>query len=90
VGFIPFLILGLIAAVVAKAILKQKHGWLVTILLGLAGAALGGWIGSFLFPGQPDIYAAEGLLSPISWLCAIGGSVIVLLIFGAITGRKKA
>ena len=84
-SFIPFLILGLIAAVIAKAILKQRHGWVVTILLGLAGAALGGWLGTVLFD-QP----ITEFFSIYSWLLAIGGSVIVLLVFGLITGRRKA
>lgn len=89
-SFIPFLILGLIAAVVAKLITKQKHGWIVTILLGLAGAALGGWIGGMVF-NIPDFYGVNGLLSWQAWLFAIGGSVVVLLVFNALTrGGKKA
>jgi uncharacterized membrane protein YeaQ/YmgE (transglycosylase-associated protein family) len=85
-SFIPFLILGLIAAVIAKAILKVKYGWIVTILLGLAGAALGGWIGTVVF-NQP----ITEFFSIYSWLLAIGGAIIVLLIFGLITrGRRKA
>jgi len=88
VGFIPFLILGLIAAIIAKAVLKQKHGWIVTILLGLAGAALGGWIGGMV-TGE-DIYGVNGFWSITSWLFAIGGAIVVLLVFGLITGRRKA
>jgi uncharacterized membrane protein YeaQ/YmgE (transglycosylase-associated protein family) len=89
VSFIPFLILGLIAAVIAKMILKQKHGWLVTILLvtillGLAGAALGGFIGTQLF-NQP----MTEFFSIYSWLLAIGGSVIVLLVFGLLTRNRS-
>jgi uncharacterized membrane protein YeaQ/YmgE (transglycosylase-associated protein family) len=88
-SFIPFLILGLIAAVIAKLILGQKHGWIVTILLGLAGAALGGWIGG-LITGE-DIYGVNGFWSITSWLFAIGGAVIVLLVFGLLTrNRRKA
>ncbi|MGB3909422.1 MAG: GlsB/YeaQ/YmgE family stress response membrane protein [Pseudolysinimonas sp.] len=88
-SFIPFLILGLIAAIIAKVILKQKHGWIVTILLGLAGAALGGWIGGMV-TGE-DIYGVNGFWSITSWLFAIGGAVIVLLLFGLITrNRSKA
>ena len=88
-SFIPFLILGLIAAVIAKAILKVKYGWIVTILLGLAGAALGGWIGGMI-TGE-DIYGVNGFFSIVSWLYAIGGAVIVLLVFGLITrNRRKA
>lgn len=88
-SFIPFLILGLIAAIIAKVILKQKHGWIVTILLGLAGAALGGLIGGMV-TGE-DIYSVNGFWSITSWLFAIGGAVIVLLLFGLITrNRSKA
>jgi uncharacterized membrane protein YeaQ/YmgE (transglycosylase-associated protein family) len=88
-SFIPFLILGLIAAVIAKLILRQKHGWIVTILLGLAGAALGGWIGGMI-TGE-DIYGVNGFFSIVSWLYAIGGAIVVLLIFGLLTrNRRKA
>lgn len=86
-SFIPFLILGLIAAIIAKLILKQKHGWIVTILLGLAGAALGGWIGGIV-TGE-DIYGVNGFWSITSWLFAIGGAVIVLLVFGLITRNRS-
>lgn len=86
-SFIPFLILGLIAAIIAKLILKQKHGWIVTILLGLAGAALGGWIGGMV-TGE-DIYGVNGFWSITSWLFAIGGAVIVLLVFGLITRNRS-
>lgn len=85
-SFIPFLILGLIAAVIAKLILKRKHGWIVTILLGLAGAALGGWIGGIV-TGE-DIYGVNGFWSITSWLFAIGGAVIILLVFGLITRNR--
>ena len=85
-SFIPFLILGLIAAVIAKAILRVKYGWIVTILLGLAGAALGGWIGTVVFD-QP----ITEFFSIYSWLLAIGGAIIVLLVFGLLTrNRRKA
>lgn len=83
-SFIPFLILGLISAVIAKLILKRKHGWLVTILLGLAGAALGGFIGTQLF-NQP----MTEFFSIYSWLLAIAGSVIVLLVFGLLTRKRS-
>ena len=46
-SFLAFLILGLIAGAIAKLILpgKQAGGWFVTLLLGVVGALLGGWIG---------------------------------------------
>ena len=51
-SFLAFLLLGLIAGAIAKLILpgRQGGGWFVTLLLGVVGALLGGWIGSLLAP----------------------------------------
>ncbi|WP_313357960.1 GlsB/YeaQ/YmgE family stress response membrane protein [Microbacterium sp.] len=83
-GFLAFLLLGLIAGAIAKLILpgKQGGGWIVTLLLGVVGALLGGWLGSVLF-GR----GVEGFFDLGSWLLAIGGAIIVLLIYGLIVGR---
>ncbi|MGB4137490.1 MAG: GlsB/YeaQ/YmgE family stress response membrane protein [Microbacterium sp.] len=86
-GFLAFLILGLIAGAIAKALLpgKQGGGWFVTLLLGVVGALLGGWLGSALFNvGLGDFFSLW------TWLLAIGGSVIVLLVYGLITRRSRA
>lgn len=85
-GFFSFLILGLIAGAIAKAILpgKQAGGWFVTLLLGVVGAMLGGWLGGMLFNAN-----LEEFFSLQTWALAIGGSIIVLLIWGLIAGRKK-
>ncbi|WP_298867610.1 GlsB/YeaQ/YmgE family stress response membrane protein [Microbacterium sp.] len=82
-GFLGFLLLGLIAGAIAKLILpgKQGGGWFVTLLLGVVGALVGGWIGSLFGLG------IESFFNLGTWLCAIGGSIIVLLIYGAIAGR---
>lgn len=85
-SFLGFLLLGLIAGAIAKAIMPGKNGggWFVTMILGVLGAMVGGWLGSILF--NADI---EKFFSLQSWALAIGGSLIVLLIYGAITGRKQ-
>ena len=84
-GFIAFLILGLIAGAIAKAILpgKQGGGIFITLLLGVVGALLGGWIGGLLF--NADI---NEFFSLSTWLLAIGGAIIVLLVYGMITKRS--
>lgn len=86
-GFIAFVILGLIAGAIAKAILpgEQGGGWIATLVLGVIGALFGGWLGSVLFDAP-----LENFWSLQSWALAIGGSIVVLLIWGLITGRKKA
>ncbi|MFS0734159.1 GlsB/YeaQ/YmgE family stress response membrane protein [Microbacterium sp. 1P10UB] len=84
-GFFGFLLLGLIAGAIAKLILpgKQGGGWLITLLLGVVGALLGGFLGGLLL-GAP----LQDFFSIQTWLLAIGGSLIVLLIYGFIVGRR--
>ncbi len=86
-GFIAFLILGLIAGAIAKAILpgRQGGGWLITLLLGVIGAFVGGWLGSLLFN-----VPLNDFFSISTWLLAIGGSIIVLLVYSAVTKRRTA
>ncbi|MDN5754724.1 MAG: GlsB/YeaQ/YmgE family stress response membrane protein [Arthrobacter sp.] len=85
--FLAFLLLGLIAGAIAKAILpgRQGGGWIATLILGVIGAMLGGWIGGELFNANTGQF-----FSIVSWIWAIIGSLIVLVIWGFITGRRKA
>lgn len=86
-GILGFLLVGLIAGAIAKAILpgRQGGGWIATLLLGVVGALLGGFIGGALF----DV-GLKGFFNPWTWLLAIGGSLLVLVIWGAITRRRTA
>ncbi len=84
-GFFSFLLLGLIAGAIAKFILpgKQGGGWFVTLLLGVVGAMLGGWLGGLIFNVN-----LQGFFNLSTWLLAIGGSVLVLLVYGLFTGKR--
>jgi uncharacterized membrane protein YeaQ/YmgE (transglycosylase-associated protein family) len=84
-GIIAFIILGLIAGAIARLILpgRQPGGWFVTLVLGVIGAVLGGWLGSLLFDrGLEEFWSLQ------TWLLAIAGAIIVLLIYSAIVGRR--
>lgn len=85
-GIIGWIILGLIAGAIAKLILpgSQGGGWLVTLVLGVVGALLGGWIGSAIFG-----IGLENFWSLQTWIVAILGAIVVLLIWGLVTGRKR-
>ena len=85
-GILGWIVLGLIAGAIAKLILpgKQAGGWFVTLLLGVVGALLGGWIGSLLFNT-----GLENFWDLSTWLLAIAGSIIVLLIWGLITRNRS-
>jgi len=85
-GILGWIVLGLIAGAIAKLILpgRQGGGWIVTLLLGVVGALLGGWLGSVLFGvGLEEFWSLQ------TWLLAIGGAIIVLLIWGLIFGRRR-
>ena len=81
-SIIGWIVLGLIAGAIAKAILpgRQGGGWIITIILGIVGALLGGFLGSVLF--GVDI---NEFWSITTWLLAIGGAILVLLIYGLVT-----
>jgi uncharacterized membrane protein YeaQ/YmgE (transglycosylase-associated protein family) len=85
-SFIGFILLGLIAGAIAKLIIpgKQPGGWFATLILGVIGALIGGWLGGLIFN-----VGYNGFFSIESWLIAIVGAIIVLLIWGAATGRRS-
>jgi uncharacterized membrane protein YeaQ/YmgE (transglycosylase-associated protein family) len=85
-GILGFLLLGLIAGAIAKLILPGRNGggWVITLVLGVVGAIVGGFLGGLIFGEGVDEF-----FSLSSWLLAIGGSLIVLVIYGAVTGRRK-
>jgi uncharacterized membrane protein YeaQ/YmgE (transglycosylase-associated protein family) len=84
-GIISWIILGLIAGFIASKIVnKQGQGFWLDIALGIIGALVGG----FLF----DLFGASGVsgLNIYSMIVAIVGSVVVLAIYNALTGRRRA
>lgn len=85
-GFIAYIILGFLAGLIAKAIMpgKEGGGWIATILLGVVGAAIGGWLGNMIFG-----VGLENFWSIRTWALAIGGSLLVLAVWGWFVGKKK-
>jgi len=82
-GLIVFLIVGLIAGFIARALVPgpDPMGWLGTMVLGIIGSFVGGTLAALLFGGTLDITAA-GLIGSII------GSIIVLLIWRAMGGER--
>ncbi|MER7077796.1 Uncharacterized membrane protein YeaQ/YmgE, transglycosylase-associated protein family [Saccharopolyspora kobensis] len=86
-GIIGWIVLGLIVGALAKAIMPGKDGGgiLVTMLLGVVGAFVGGLIGNWIFGVGIDRF-----WSLSTWILAVVGSLIVLGGYRAIVGRKSA
>ena len=82
---IAYIVIGLIGGAIAKAILpgKQGGGWLATILLGIAGALLGGFLGGLIFNvSYSDIFSVSGLIFSVL------GALLILVIYGWMQKRK--
>ncbi|MFY0409479.1 GlsB/YeaQ/YmgE family stress response membrane protein [Solicola sp. PLA-1-18] len=83
-GIIGFIIVGLIAGFIARAIVpgNDSMGIIATIILGMVGSFVGGFLGSLIFGGNIDI-SASGIIGSII------GAIVALLVYNAVTGRKK-
>jgi uncharacterized membrane protein YeaQ/YmgE (transglycosylase-associated protein family) len=82
------IVLGLIVGAIARLIVpgKQHMGWITTAVLGIVGAYVGGTLGSVIFP--PHHFT---ITPPIkhSFLGALVGAVILLLIYRFVTARSS-
>jgi len=76
-GIFSWIIFGLIAGLLAKAIMpgKDPGGWIVTILLGIAGAVVGGFVATLLGFGNVSGF------NLYSFLIAILGALILLWLY---------
>lgn len=83
-GILSWIILGLVAGAIAKLIMPgdQSNSWITTIILGIVGAILGGFIGSALGWGDVSGFNFRSLL------LAVGGALLVLWIYIAATRRR--
>ena len=86
-GFIWWLIIGLIAGALARLIMpgRDAMGWLATMLLGIVGSILGGLIGMALWRSDT---ATDTGFHPAGLLLSIVGAIVVLFIWRMIKGRS--
>jgi len=83
-GILLWILFGLIVGVVAKFLMpgRDPKGFIITVVLGIVGALLGGWIGSLLGLGGITGFDLR------SMLIAIGGAMLVLLIYYMVMRRR--
>ena len=76
-GILSWIILGLVAGILGKIIMpgKDPGGFIITILLGIAGAFVGGWVGSLVGLGSMDGFNFGSIIT------ATVGAIILLFLY---------
>ena len=84
-GLLGQILFGLVVGIIAKLLMpgRDPGGWIITILLGVAGALLGGFVGRALWGGA----GVTGFNLP-SFVTAILGAVVLLVLYRAVAGRR--
>jgi uncharacterized membrane protein YeaQ/YmgE (transglycosylase-associated protein family) len=85
-SIIVFIIIGLLAGLIARALMpgRQAMGLIATALLGMAGSLLGGFVGSLLRGGDGNFFA----LNPAGLIMSVLGAMLVLFLVGLV-GRGR-
>ena len=86
-GILGWIVLGLLAGAIAKAILPgdDPGGIIVTMIIGIVGALLGGFLAQLIF----DVDTLDNFFDWSTWLTAIVGAIILLLLYRVFVGRRR-
>jgi uncharacterized membrane protein YeaQ/YmgE (transglycosylase-associated protein family) len=81
-----WIVLGLVAGLLANMLIpgKRSQGIILTCLIGIAGAVGGGWVATTAF----HVHTLHGFFNLSTWLTAIAGSAVLLLVVSLVTGRS--
>ncbi len=82
-GILSWIVFGLVVGIIAKLLMpgRDPGGFIVTILLGIAGALLGGFVGRAMGFYGPN--------EPAGRLMSIGGAILLLVIYRVAVGRRR-
>jgi uncharacterized membrane protein YeaQ/YmgE (transglycosylase-associated protein family) len=85
-GILSWIVFGLIAGLIAKALHpgKDPGGWIITILIGIAGAMVGGWLFGAVLGWETHGWTLK------SFIAAIVGAIILLALYRVISSRKSS
>lgn len=82
-GILSWIVFGLVVGIIAKLVTpgRDPGGFVITMLLGIAGALLGGFIGRAMGFYGPNEAAG--------WLMSIGGAILLLVLYRVVVGRRR-
>lgn len=86
-SFLAWILIGLIMGAIARSVLpgRAEGGWVISLVVGIVGAILGGWIASMIGSSSNN-----GFFDLKTWIFAFIGSLLVLVIWGAVSGNKRS
>ncbi|WP_329118707.1 GlsB/YeaQ/YmgE family stress response membrane protein [Streptomyces sp. NBC_01465] len=86
-GILSWIILGLLAGAIAKILLpgRDPGGVIGTILIGIAGAFVGGWMASHFWHHPVAKHFYDGA----TWVSAIGGALVLLIAYRLLFGNSR-
>ncbi|MER6475854.1 GlsB/YeaQ/YmgE family stress response membrane protein [Streptomyces filamentosus] len=86
-GIIAWIIIGLLAGAIAKALMpgRDPGGIIITMLIGVAGGLLGGWLGKVIF----GVDSIDGFFDLSTWIAAVIGSMILLALYRLVAGGRR-
>jgi uncharacterized membrane protein YeaQ/YmgE (transglycosylase-associated protein family) len=86
-GIIAWIILGLGAGLLANMLIpgRRQQGLILTCLIGIAGALIGGWAATQIFHVHR---ALQGFFNASTWITAVAGAAVLLLAYHLATGRS--
>ncbi len=87
-SIIAWIVLGLLAGLIAKAIMPgaERIGLILTTVIGVVGAVLGGFLARALGFGDP----IDEFFDISTWIAAIVGALVILFLWSAISSRRVA
>jgi uncharacterized membrane protein YeaQ/YmgE (transglycosylase-associated protein family) len=85
-GIIAWIVLGIIVGLIAENLVNgyKSHGVVITCVIGIVGAMLGGWIATKLF----HIHSIQGFFNLSTWITALVGAVVLLGLIQLVEGQR--
>ncbi len=87
-SILAWIILGLVAGLLANLLIpgRRSQGLILTCVIGILGALGGGWLATQLF----HVHTLHGFFNLSTWLTAIVGAAVLLLLFHLFSARQSS
>jgi uncharacterized membrane protein YeaQ/YmgE (transglycosylase-associated protein family) len=84
-SIIAWIVLGVIAGLIAETLTGGRTGLLMAAVIGIIGALLGGWLAKVIF----HVHSLNSFFNLSTWITAIVGSVVLILLFRLVSGGRS-